>query len=118
MGMILLHAIIPHKHHIEMTWEEHIYAHEYADDLIDFLGLGFHQDSNKNLENYSYTEQILLKKIYFVDFNSLTGFFNLEGNIVDVRKNLHTQAQLTNLSIDFILLSNGLRAPPDSGFYL
>ncbi len=40
--MITLHSIIPHHHHNEITFEQHMAEHEAADSFIDILALLFH----------------------------------------------------------------------------
>jgi len=49
-AFIILHTVIPHKHHEEMTISEHIKLHKKAGNPIDYLGLAFHTDLLKNLE--------------------------------------------------------------------
>ena len=49
---IILHSIIPHKHHNEMSCEENFNIHSNANDIIDYLSLIFHTTSGTNFETY------------------------------------------------------------------
>ncbi len=51
IAFIILHTVIPHKHHEEMTINEHITLHKNANNLFDYLSLAFHTDLLKNLES-------------------------------------------------------------------
>lgn len=41
-SMITLHSIIPHHHHNEISFEQHLAEHEAAESLVDILALLFH----------------------------------------------------------------------------
>lgn len=117
VGILLLHTLIPHGHHFEMAYEEHIKVHENADDIIDFLGLGFQQDSTNQLENFTPHGQNLLKQIDFIDFNFLTSVLFVKDESTLRSGGLYFKTQPQNLFNTFLLPSNSLRAPPDSDFY-
>ena len=118
VAILLLHSLTPHRHHEEMTYVEHKKAHENMDSIIDYLGLAFHQDASSNLENF-----FLEKTNYFKEFDSK--YFNFPINFTSPKVEiLYTKIKplfrkLPEKSlIKFIVLANGLRAPPNYGFYL
>ena len=50
---MLLHSILPHAHHDEMSHPEHSTSHQEADNLIDYLELIFHTDVGEgHLEHF------------------------------------------------------------------
>jgi hypothetical protein len=111
-GIFLLHSLIPHQHHGDMTVTEHKLAHEYANNVIDYLGLFFHEGSTNNTEAIVLVKEIIKKKVesnkgvYFANFNiSKKELFP---------KHFPNPTQL-NTSIfwnSFQIKSRGLRAPP------
>lgn len=59
--VILMHNITPHLHHGELSDQEHIRAHCEADDLFDWVSLGFHNDlGGGHLECFSEIENVEL----------------------------------------------------------
>lgn len=42
--IVLLHSIIPHSHHSELSAEQHLQEHENASSILDYLSLAFHLD--------------------------------------------------------------------------
>ena len=42
--IVLLHSMIAHSHHAEISENQHIEQHQKADTLFDFILLGFHVD--------------------------------------------------------------------------
>ena len=115
--IILLHALISHRHQVEMTYEEHVLVHERADDVLDFFGLWFHQDSNKVLDNYVAADFNLIKKFKLKGFNFSANHSPLKAEIIFSGISQYFESQPLNLFHDFLVRSNGLRAPPCSGFY-
>lgn len=113
VAIFLLHSLTPHRHHEEMTYVEHKKAHENANSIIDYLGLAFHQDSNSNLKNF-----ILEETNYFKEFDSKDFNFPINSTIPKVE--ILSTKIISFLSRDpekslikFIVLTNGLRAPPN-----
>ncbi len=116
--IILFHSLIPHRHHGEMTFEEHKITHEKATDIIDYLGLAFHEDSNNKFENYNPVEQNSLRKIDPNGFNFLisTSFAKDKSIFEGERPSFRTRSR--KLFIDrTTILANGLRAPPNHDYY-
>ena len=115
-GIILLHSFIPHRHIEEMTDVEHLSKHERANDLIDLLGLAFHEGTGDVLAQYIRSEQRISKKInvgwlgvlvnalHHVELPSsfVCGSFRLPSQIIFEQKKI---------------LPNGLRAPPGHDHY-
>ncbi len=118
VGILLLHSFIPHRHQEEMTYVEHQKAHEDANSIIDYLGLAFHQYASSNLENF-----FLEKTNDFKEFDAK--YFNFSINLTTPKVEfIYTKTKSLSrklpekLLIKFIILANGLRAPPTYGFYL
>ena len=56
--LFLLHTLVPHEHHAELSEEDHIGQHESARSLLDFLQLAFHLDQGKgHLEEYQNADE-------------------------------------------------------------
>ncbi|MCB0707380.1 MAG: hypothetical protein KDC34_18815 [Saprospiraceae bacterium] len=115
-GIQLLHALVPHRHQETMTAVEHQALHEQADDLIDYIGLAFHQlvSDQVVLFNSDFSEQ-------FKELRSSSDIYpaNLWA-ASDYRLSKQSQKPFgTPFQTAIItpgLLINGLRAPPGAGF--
>jgi hypothetical protein len=113
VAILLLHSLTPHRHHEEMTYEEHKKAHQNANSIIDYLGIAFHQETNYNLENY-----FLEGTNYFKEVDSKGFNFPINATFPKVEilitKTISFYRSLPGKSlIKFIILANGLRAPPN-----
>lgn len=51
IAIIFLHTVIPHNHYDEYN-VEHSIAHSQVTNIVDFLGLGFHHGSEKDLTEF------------------------------------------------------------------
>lgn len=61
VSFLLMHNLTPHVHHSEMSEEQHIFQHEEAKTLYDWLMLSFHDDlGGGHLECFSQLEKIEL----------------------------------------------------------
>ena len=118
VGMLLLHVMIPHRHHEEMTFSEHERSHEHAKNIIDYLELAFHQATDYSLDNII-SEQCLQAEnfnpssgdsLHKFDFTELKFLFNP----TKAKYKLLSQGY----SPTFITCINGLRAPPIHGYHL
>lgn len=115
--MILLHTVIPHRHHVDMTFDEDVKAHEIASDFIDFFRLGFHQSFNKELEHSIFIISVFPKKIYAADQLSQAGTIRIICQpLVKLVRSYFTNPSIT-LFKTFLSISNALRAPPGSDYY-
>lgn len=111
VGIALLHSLIPHLHHGEMTNVEHYTSHENAIDFVDYLGLAF-QHGTKDKLNYISTEQ---KSTGSIDLDYLQGCAGINTTPPEVRStskslDFSTQSQLSFYNIN--ASSDGLRGPP------
>ena len=53
VSFLMLHTLLPHRHHSDLSSVEHIVEHESANSLMDYLKLALHLDQGKgHLENY------------------------------------------------------------------
>ena len=116
LGIVLLHALIPHLHHEEMTPVEHDTTHENANDLVDYLSLAFQHGSEDNLTIFISSEQTSTRSIELDDLQGCV-INNTFTEVVSTSKkpNLNTQSQ--SLFNQIIVSSNGLRAPPAHDYY-
>ena len=57
LGIVLLHGLIPHLHHEDMTTIEHDTTHQNANDLVDYLGLAFQHGSEDSSTIFILSEQ-------------------------------------------------------------
>ncbi len=99
-----------------MTYQEHKVIHENADDIIDYLGLTFHHDPNYSLKNYTPIGQSHPKDLNFNGFNFLANACFAKGEFINKDKNQYQATRFENTFNGFIVLENGLRAPPRYGF--
>ena len=118
VAILLLHSIIPHRHHEEMTCAEHAKAHENTKDVIGYLRLAFHEATNYNLENALFQKTDYAKNFdsLRIDFQVNFGFTKSEILYTQINPFFRTLPQKSHL--EFFILANGLRAPPTDGFYL
>ncbi len=57
-SILLLHTVLPHEHHSELSGKEHCEQHETAANLVDFIKLVFHMDQGEgHLEKYQTSGQ-------------------------------------------------------------
>ncbi len=55
--IMLLHAVLPHQHHNELSATEHSKEHQSPENLLDWLELVFHYDQGEqHLEDYATSE--------------------------------------------------------------
>ena len=51
--ILMLHTVMPHQHHGEVSNEIHNFEHDSADSILDFIQLAFHFNPSENhLEDY------------------------------------------------------------------
>jgi len=115
--MVLLHSVMPHKHQVEMTYEEHSIAHKTAADYIDYIALAFHQGTANDLENYLITKKETQQETQVLDFHSFgIPIFNINTSFITTEtRSLNNQSNHRKNS--FRLLPYGLRAPPKFDYY-
>lgn len=108
--IVLLHSIIPHSHHSELTHEEHHRQHENASSILDFISLAFHLDhEDGQLEEFVQGNDIDIDQLFPV--STFTATIQLE--IVVWPQDLILYNSLDVIYTDrSILSSKGLRAPP------
>lgn len=81
-SIVLLHSIIPHKHHSEITLSEDLQQHQSVDKLIDYVALAFHLDPGQgHLEEFLTTSTDLASDNHFtlsfpIGWEPLNGIFN------------------------------------------
>lgn len=117
VGVLLLHLLIPHKHHQEMTYEEHNGSHENAKGIIGLLGLTFHQGLSSYSDNFTFSEIIILQKTSSLGPHlSLSAFFeHLKFSEINVQSISIKETSI--ISYDFIALTKKQRGPPSMLFY-
>ncbi|MCB0652122.1 MAG: hypothetical protein KDC85_12670 [Saprospiraceae bacterium] len=111
-GMLLLHALVPHFHQEQLSYEAHQSLHKAANDhLVDFLKFTFHENAG-GTEFWSMGE------------NPTEVHFDLEGVATlgkaslapyEIKKGKGGIKMYSGLGIpktDFIFTTGGLRAPP------
>ena len=110
--VIILHALISHKHHGEMTDEEHNITHNNANGIIDIIGLGFHHGSSNNLDNYIISEQNSLNKLDFNELDFFAGIFSIDFKLFPANESPTATIRPYIIFNVFIINSHGLRGPP------
>lgn len=109
-GIIFLHAIVPHRHHEEMNWEEHAAIHANARGLVDYLNLTFHYGFQDNLENYLATDQPSDGHIITLTLPGIIWLPILAPSTSDLVSPQNTDPFVWVRN--FHVRLNGLRAPP------
>lgn len=72
ISILMLHAVLPHKHHKELDGVEHSVEHHQAKSLIDFINLAFHLSPSENhLEDFEKSKSAELSVVFVVDSPSL-----------------------------------------------
>ncbi|MCF6213820.1 MAG: hypothetical protein L3J45_07335 [Flavobacteriaceae bacterium] len=109
--IILLHALIPHKHSDEMSKEEHFEFHQDNVGFINILKIFFHESDDENLDN-----------LYFVQYNldkpqqnkSTLNFVTVEDNTSFKRDkpSIPLRDDKGALLKNFIIEINRQRGPP------
>lgn len=57
--VVILHSIVPHNHHCNLSPEEHAKEHQSANSLLDFIALGFHADHGEGQwEDFSSSNEV------------------------------------------------------------
>ena len=66
--MLILHSLVPHHHHDELSDEEHEIEHDSAETLLDYLELLFHVDAGDgHLEHFQSGEGFNLDFNFTID---------------------------------------------------
>ena len=111
MVVILLHALVPHVHHSDMSKEEHSKVHHSVKDLLGVLCITFHNDLGSSDEYVGLEYNELLSR---VDFSFV------EFPIFQIQNKEQLQEGNQTLFSDLLFCSyqsysytpSGLRAPP------
>lgn len=113
LGVITLHAAIPHPHSNELTEEEHFELHENTDSIVGLLRLTFHESEDDNLDNLIFTQYESAKKIELKHLNPTALFSDSPLTIVEKAKTSKALARNTDNFIKLLFVNpNGLRGPP------
>ncbi len=63
-SLLVLHSILPHSHHDEMTGVERFVAHKEAENVFDYLEEAFHFSPGQNhLEEYQLADYFTINDI-------------------------------------------------------
>lgn len=113
LGIITLHAAIPHPHSNELTEEEHFELHKNTYSIVAFLRLTFHESEDENLDNPIFTQYESAKKIEGKYSNPATTCSDSLLYIVEKAKTENATAWNTDNFIKLLVVKpNGLRGPP------
>lgn len=114
--VILLHALIPHVHHGEITFEAHVKAHAKAHTIFEILELKFHKHLSVDLTNYTLAQSVALKKVPINKGVPSYSFTNQYSTQV-LKLYFHTWTfRYIALSKELHLESSGLRGPPADNY--
>ncbi len=115
--VILLHSMILHKHHGEMSFREHQLAHQKANTLFKVIGLAFHEGPSTNLDNYVLTEKTLINKTDIHQFSPCI-YATLDNlKWLSILESKEQSLYKFSLTKSVHLQPHGLRGPPDHDFY-
>lgn len=109
--MLTLHAVVPHHHHDQLSFQEHVAEHEAADSIVDFLALLFHFEGGDQILDslMSINSGLSIVLLTFVACTCLFHFFFPVP--LEQEKNW---LELVSVPANLIYLTSGkgLRAPP------
>lgn len=113
LGVITLHAAIPHPHSNELTEKEHFELHKKTHSIVGFLKLTFHESEDENLDNLIFTQYESAKKIEGKHSNPVATCSDSLLTIVEKAKTSKAPAWKTDNFIKLLVVKpNGLRGPP------
>lgn len=110
----LLHTFTPHRHHVEMTYEEHYSTHKNAKGIIDFISLAFQNGSIDTSQYFIFLEQDYLNKIKLKNLDLLKDSHFIQD---DLSLNLFQKIQPLTLCKSLNILFYRLRAPPNYSYF-
>ncbi len=110
--VLLIHSIVPHQHHAELSDTEHQKQHVEASSILDYIALSFHFDHpDGQLEEYTVAQG----DVHEVD--QFTQIGDLPGAVVDVV--FHVEAESENQFYAYqterqnvSAIAHSLRGPP------
>lgn len=115
-AIIVLHTLIPHKHHGEMTFKEHTLTHSNAIGIFDTIRLAFHQDTSNDLNNFTLSEQLYLKTNLCNAFDCFHAICFKSGEPFLTKRKPTTTVLFSIKPKDFLRGSKKLRGPPQLDF--
>ena len=107
-SILMLHSLLPHEHHDEISAERHSYEQKGADSLLDHLLLAFHANLGENhLEEYEKSSAIVA--LVFIAVEEINYEFTSQWVIVKEEEYCQTESLSNHL-----LLTNQyrFRGPP------
>lgn len=109
--IILLHSMIAHGHHAEISANQHVQQHQNADNFIDFILLGFHVDQGDgHLKDMTSGDSL---DVNHDDLISCIAIAAVHFNLVQFNSNKEFVIEKNWLLPDSILTSSiSLRGPP------
>jgi len=108
--VILLHALIPHRHYDEMSEKEHFALHQNNDSIIDLVKIFFHENNDESLDNLLFA-QFNIKETTQSKIPILNEKF--KGGIGVENEHLQKNLPPYNVChINIFVTLNGLRGPP------
>jgi hypothetical protein len=110
----LLHIFIPHRHHGEMTYDEHWSTHKNAKGIIGFISLAFQNGSSDTSQYFIFSEQDFQNKIKFKNLDLLRDYDFTQG---DLSLNLFLKILPHKLYRNLNILFYRLRGPPNYGYF-
>lgn len=105
--LLMLHSVLPHQHHDELSQEEHLAQNEEARTWLDYLKLAFHTDlGDSHLEEFE--TQNYSQLVLFFSWDVITPICH-EFRLLD--KPLFAETTFLALKSPH-LISHGFRGPP------
>lgn len=108
--ILILHTLIPHKHHSEMTYQEHYSSHTNAKGIFGFISLVFQNGSTDTLPYFIFSEQNYLNKFEFENLDLLKNSDFIQDKL-SINLFLIFQPQILYKSLNILICR--LRGPPN-----
>ncbi|WP_457618800.1 hypothetical protein [Lutibacter sp.] len=108
--VILLHALIPHRHYDEMSEKEHFALHQNNDNIIDLVKIFFHENNDESLDNLLFAQFNIQKTTQSktpILNEEFEGYINVENKLIQKNTSPYGVCYIT-IFVDV----NGLRGPP------
>jgi len=108
--IVLLHALVPHRHYYEMSEYEHLTLHQNNENIIELVKILFHENDDESLDNLLFAQFNIQKttqsKIPILN-EEFKGFIDVENKLFQKNTSSHNVCYIT-----IFVNVNGLRGPP------
>ena len=110
-AMLTLHAVVPHHHHEQLSFQEHVAEHDAAESITDFLALLFHFEGGDQVLDSVLSTSASFSLVLWA-FVTSTGFIYLFTPILVLQEKNWIEQLTVPTNLIYLTSGKGLRAPP------